>query len=242
MPNQDKIFATPQQDIQDFSFNEQVVSVFPDMISRSIPGYGAIVDGIGNICQRVAKPNTQLYDLGCSLGAATLSMRRHLSDQGCRIIAVDNSQAMIKRAQEHLNAFVSPTPVELVCGDIRDVEINNASMVVLNFTLQFLPPEDRASLIAKIYKGLVPGGVLIVSEKLRFEGDKLHKLIDDMHLDFKRANGYSELEISQKRTALENVMKPDSKQQHYQRFAQAGFTEYSSWFQSLNFTSLMAIK
>ncbi|SDJ65435.1 tRNA (cmo5U34)-methyltransferase [Ferrimonas sediminum] len=242
MPKHDKIFATPQQDIPDFRFNEQVVSVFPDMISRSIPGYGAIIDGIGAICARVAQDRTRLYDLGCSLGAATLSMRRHVGDNQCRIIAVDNSEAMVSRAQEHLNAFVSGTDVELVCADIRDVAIENASLVVLNFTLQFLPPQDRADLMKKIYQGLVPGGVVIVSEKLRFEGERLHQLLDEMHLDFKRANGYSELEISQKRTALENVMKPDSKQQHYQRFKDAGFSEYSSWYQNLNFTSLMAIK
>ncbi|TKB50571.1 carboxy-S-adenosyl-L-methionine synthase CmoA [Ferrimonas sediminicola] len=242
MTHHDKIFAKPQQNIPDFSFNEQVVSVFPDMISRSVPGYATIVNGIGNLCARVAQPGSRIYDLGCSLGAATLSMRRHLDDRGCTLVAVDNSQAMIKRAAEHLAAFVSPTQVELICADIRDIEIDNASMVVLNFTLQFLPPEDRSALVAKIHRGLLPGGVLVVSEKLRFDGDRVHQLLDEMHLDFKRANGYSELEISQKRTALENVMKPDSKQQHYQRFQDAGFREYSSWFQHLNFASLMAIK
>ncbi|SHG82949.1 carboxy-S-adenosyl-L-methionine synthase CmoA [Ferrimonas marina] len=239
---QDRIFSTPQSSVADFRFDDKVASVFPDMISRSVPGYGEILHTLSEIAQRFVSENSNVYDLGCSLGAASLAMRRKVSAQGVRLVAIDNSEAMIKRAKEHLDAFVSPVEVDLVCADIRDVAIERASMVVLNFTLQFLNPDDRDRLIRKIYQGMLPGGILVVSEKLVFPQPRLHKLLDDLHLDFKRANGYSELEISQKRTALENVMRPDSWQEHQARFARAGFEESTLWFQCYNFASMIAIK
>ncbi|GAA4881013.1 carboxy-S-adenosyl-L-methionine synthase CmoA [Ferrimonas pelagia] len=239
---QDRIFSKPLSKVGDFRFDDKVASVFPDMISRSIPGYGEILTTLSQLAGRCVQANSQVYDLGCSLGAATIAIRRGIQQPDVKIIAIDNSEAMVKRAQDHLQAFVSDIPVELICADIRDVTIENASLVVLNFTLQFLAPDDRDALITKIYQGLKPGGILVVSEKLVFEQPKIHELLYDIHLDFKRANGYSELEISQKRTALENVMKPDSREQHQARFAHAGFAESELWFQCYNFASMVAIK
>lgn len=71
------------------------------------------------------------------------------------------------------------------CADIRDVKIENASIVVLNFTLQFLPVEDREKILAKIYTGLLPGGALIISEKLAFDDSRQHELQIDLHHEFK---------------------------------------------------------
>ncbi|MBY5991714.1 carboxy-S-adenosyl-L-methionine synthase CmoA [Ferrimonas balearica] len=240
--DQDRLFSKPLAQVADFRFDEKVASVFPDMISRSIPGYGQILHTLGELAQRFARPDTRIYDLGCSLGAATSAMRRALGERSLEIVAVDNSEAMVKRAQEHLEAYRSPIPVELVCADIRDIEIANASMVVLNFTLQFLAPEDRDALIRNVCAGLNPGGVLVVSEKLVFDQPSIHALLDELHLDFKRANGYSELEISQKRNALENVMRPDTLAQHQARFSEAGFHASGLWFQCFNFASMVAIK
>ncbi|MCV5274370.1 carboxy-S-adenosyl-L-methionine synthase CmoA, partial [Escherichia coli] len=127
----------------DFTFDERVEEVFPDMIQRSVPGYSNIISAIGMLAERFVKPHSNIYDLGCSLGAATLSMRRHIKQEGCKIIAVDNSPAMVERCKLHVNAYRSDTPVTVVEADIRNIEIENASVVVLNFTLQFLSPEDR---------------------------------------------------------------------------------------------------
>jgi tRNA (cmo5U34)-methyltransferase len=169
-------------------------------------------------------------------------MRRNIEQANCQIIAVDNSQAMIERCQLHLNAFKGNTPVNVICGDIQEIELTNASVVILNFTLQFIEPDARQALINKIYQGLNPGGVLLVSEKLRFENETAQRLLTDLHHDFKRANGYSELEISQKRNALENVMLTDTLNQHQQRFTKAGFSTSELWFQCFNFCSMIALK
>jgi len=242
MSLKDTIFSAPIDKMGDFTFDEKVAEVFPDMIQRSVPGYSNIISAIGMLAERYVKPNTLVYDLGCSLGAATLSMRRHIQSEGCQIIAVDNSHAMVERCKLHVNAYRSDTPVEVVEADIRDVDITNASMVVLNFTLQFLAPEDRLALLKKIYAGLRPGGILILSEKYTFEDDASNELLIDLHHTFKRANGYSELEVSQKRSAIENVMRPDSIPTHKERLQGIGFSSCEVWFQCFNFGSMFAVK
>ncbi|HIF9344946.1 TPA: carboxy-S-adenosyl-L-methionine synthase CmoA [Photobacterium damselae] len=242
MAGHDNIFAAPIEKIGDFTFDARVAEVFPDMIQRSVPGYSNIISAIGMLAERFAKPHSKIYDLGCSLGAATLSMRRHIEQESCQIIAVDNSSAMVERCRLLVNAYRSDTPVNVIEADIREVEIEEASVVVLNFTLQFLAPDDRQALLEKIYAGLRPGGILILSEKYVFDDETAHELLIDLHHDFKRANGYSELEISQKRSAIENVMLPDSIQTHRDRLSQIGFSSVEVWFQCFNFGSMFAIK
>lgn len=243
MPSTDNIYSEQLDSVDGFSFNEQVVQVFPDMIKRSVPGYEKIIQTIGMISNKCAVENSNLYDLGCSLGAATLSMRRGINQTaGCNIIAVDNSEAMINRCSEYLAAYKSDTPVTLVCDDICNIEIKNASMVVLNFTLQFLTPEKRLTLLTNIYKGLLPGGVLVLSEKFVFDDQVSHQFLIDLHLDFKRSHGYSELEISQKRSSLENVLIADTVDEHYERLQQAGFKHNNLWYQCFNFGSIISIK
>ena len=238
----DLIFSKKQSQIKDFTFDAQVVEVFPDMISRSVPGYNTIIDTIGRLSQRFVNDDTNVYDLGCSLGAATIAMRKSITAHNCKIIGVDNSSAMVERCKMHVNAFKGKTPVEIVEGNILDIEIKNASMVVLNFTLQFIAPEIRSVLINKIANGLNPGGLLLLSEKISTDDDVCNELLVDLHLDFKRANGYSELEIAQKRTAIEKVMRIDSLPEHIERLGNAGFNHQTPWFQCFNFFSLIAIK
>lgn len=238
----DAIYSQPQQHVDDFRFDHSVAEVFPDMIQRSVPGYNTIIDNIGQIARQYSQDNTQLYDLGCSLGAATLSMRRYVDAKGCKIIAVDNSPAMIERCELHLNAFKADTPVEVLCDDLQNVRISNASVVVINFTLQFIAPDLRKNIIQSIYDGLLPGGVLILSEKLSHPNDEGNALLVDLHHEFKRRNGYSELEISQKRTALEKVMLTDTFDIHRERLLKAGFKDAVLWFKCFNFASVVAIK
>lgn len=238
----DNIYAQAHEAIGAFQFDDSVVAVFPDMIQRSVPGYQTILTGIGELTKQYAQANTHLYDLGCSLGAATLTMRRNLSVSDCEIIAIDNSEAMITRAKEYLHAYHSEIPVHLLCDDMTTTPIENASVVVINFTLQFIDPEQRDDLVKRIYQNLKPGGILILSEKIHFEDQALQTAIEHMHLQFKRANGYSELEISQKRSSLENVLISDTQTEHIERLNNAGFTSAGIWFQAYNFASFLAIK
>lgn len=238
----DTLFSAPIQKLGDFTFDESVAEVFPDMIQRSVPGYSNIITAIGMLAERFVTDNSNVYDLGCSRGAGILSIRRNVRAQNVQIIGVDNSQPMVERCKTHLNAYHSDIPVEILLDDIRQVEIKNASMVVLNFTLQFLPREDRLLLLQKIYQGLNVNGILILSEKFTFESEMMNELLINLHHTFKRANGYSELEVSQKRNALENVMRTDNIETHKNRLKEAGFKQIELWFQCFNFGSVIAIK
>jgi tRNA (cmo5U34)-methyltransferase len=237
----DNLYSTPQDMIVDFAFDDAVVKVFPDMIRRSVPGYETIITLTGLLAEQYAQPDSRCYDLGCSLGAATLSMRQRIPSD-CHIIAVDNSQAMIDSCQQHIVADDNKARVELCCDNIQDIAIEDASVVVLNFTLQFIDQDERLQVLQQIHQGMRPGGVLVLSEKLGFDDKAEQAFQEAMQLAFKRANGYSELEISQKRSALEKVLVPDTLQQHQQRLAQAGFSSSQLWFQAFNFASIVAIK
>jgi tRNA (cmo5U34)-methyltransferase len=242
MRPKDTLFETEITEPGDFVFDERVVRVFPDMINRSVPGYGLVVPMTGMLARRYAQDNSNLYDLGCSLGAVSMAMRKAVRAKHTRIFAVDSSPDMIRalerRLQDDEETFLSPVIAQQ--QDILETEIENASFVVLNFTLQFVQPDRRLDLLKKIAAGLRPGGVLILSEKIRFADPDEQELQIEWHHDYKRAQGYSDLEIARKRDALEHVMKPDTLEQHRERLAQAGFDRVYRWYQGFSFVSLLA--
>ncbi len=238
----DNIFASPQAK-SDFVFDEKVAAVFTDMINRSVPGYATILSMIGVLSARYCTPGSNMYDLGCSLGGASLAMAHQIPHQDYRLFAIDNSPAMVGRLS---NTIAEPDsaglPVTVLCEDVCTTDISNASVVVLNFTLQFIAPARRAALIQRISDGLRPGGILILSEKIRFPAPSLNELFIDLYHEFKMARGYSELEVSQKRAALENVLIPETINDHKQRFQDAGFQSCDVWFQCFNFASMVAVR
>lgn len=242
MKKHDNIYATPLNKVADFSFDESVVDVFPDMIQRSVPGYETIIHTIGELAKDAVTDNSTVYDLGCSLGAASLSVARATQDKTCNIIGVDSSSAMVERCKRVVQAFTLPNPINIKQAMAQDIAIENASMVIMNFTLQFIPPADREALLTNIYQGLNPGGILVLSEKIRHPSRAGNELLIDLHHQFKRNNGYSELEVSQKRAALEKVMLTDTFGEHETRLKNAGFSDVVMWYKCYNFTSMVAIK
>ncbi|MDD5774220.1 MAG: carboxy-S-adenosyl-L-methionine synthase CmoA, partial [bacterium] len=227
----DRIFAQPRQQVEDFKFDRKVVSVFPDMIRRSIPGYENVIVMSGLFAARFAQPDSNIYDLGCSLGATTLAMRSRITASKVKIIAVDNSAAMIARCREIIAADDRKIPVELVLDDIRHIDFRKNSMTVLNYTLQFLPPADREPLLKRIYDSMLPGALLLLSEKVTFPEQQNRELFIDIYHAWKAHNGYSEMEIRQKRNALENVLIPDTIPEHIARLESIGFRRCELWFQ-----------
>lgn len=238
----DTLYSSPVGTVSSFEFDQSVVNVFPDMIQRSVPGYQAIISAIGLLAEKYVQENSVCYDLGCSLGAATFSMRHQIKVTNCKIIAVDNSDAMVEQLEQKLEQTTDGIDVDVQCADIREINIENASVIVLNFTLQFIPIEDRLKFLKKIYQGMLPGGILILSEKFKFDDIRQQELQTELHHAFKKAQGYSDLEISQKRSALETVLLAETFTTHQQRLKQAGFSSTEVWFQYFNFASMIALK
>jgi len=235
-PNRrDTLFAELVAEPSTFSFNDAVVDVFPDMIQRSVPGYGTVVKMSGILSEQYAQEGTHIYDLGCSLGESIRSVEGALNGRDCHLVGVDNSPAMIAKAQQ------IDSGIKWRLADVTTLPLERSSVVIMNFTLQFIPIEQRLSLLTKIRETMVPGGLLILSEKLTLPDPDMDALMIDLHHDFKRSQGYTDLEIAQKRDAIENVLIPETAETHTERLQEAGFSRSSIWFQCLNFASFIAI-
>lgn len=227
-------------DIADFRFDKEVVEVFDDMVRRSVPGYDSMIQMIGLIARMYGQDNTNYYDLGSSTGAISLAIALNNKHQKNTFFAIDNSEEMVSKCKQNLESKIDN--LQAICADINQIHIENASIVVLNLTLQFIDVKDRSNLIKKIYEGLNPGGVLIISEKIHFEDKETQDQITNLHIDFKKENGYSELEIANKRQAIENVLITDTKAIHIERLKDSGFKDTSCFFQCLNFVSFLSVK
>jgi len=240
--DQDRLYSQPREAISAFVFDDSVVKVFEDMIGRSVPGYSTLLSMFPVLARAFVTRGSRCYDLGCSLGAATLAIQQGIDEEGVEIVAVDSSCAMIEKCRALTFGHKSKATVTVKQTDVCEIEISNASLVVMNFTLQFIPEELRTNLIEKIYSGLNQGGVFVLSEKIKSEDTVQQNRLTSLHHIFKKANGYSDLEISQKRTALENVLIAETVEQHMARLKLAGFSEVLVWFQCFNFVSFLAIK
>lgn len=237
----DNLFAQTLGDPGLFTFNEAVVGVFPDMIQRSVPGYSTVIAMTGLLAARHARPDSRIYDLGCSLGASLLSAARHSETDACEMIGIDNSEAMLSQCRVTLDREQPDNRITLIAGDITKQEYSNASVFIMNYTLQFIAPQKRLALLTKLRGALQPGDILILSEKIELGEQAMNELMIDMHHDFKRAQGYSDLEIAKKRQAIENVLIPETRDAHFARLKQAGFRHCECWFQCFNFASLIAV-
>ncbi len=235
----DNVYARTVGPPRAFEFDAQVADVFESMIERSVPGYHLFLDMISLLTEQFAIHHTNCYDLGCSLGASTLRIRQHLPET-CHVIGIDNSTAMVERCRINVERDRSRASIEIREEDLRHTVIENASIVVMNFTLQFIPEKDRSLILKHISDGLVDGGVLILCEKVSFNDTEQQTLLQNLHLAFKRFKGYSDLEISRKRAALENVLIPNTITEHRERLGYTGFDQVEPIVQCLNFIALLA--
>lgn len=241
MSERDRLFLNEPQPPGEFEFDDAVARVFPDMLRRSIPGYDRLLHLVGVHAAARLVEDDLVYDLGASLGAVTLSIRHALGSRACRIVAVDNSTAMVERCRDIVNADPGLCPVSVALGDVTSLPLEPCALVVMNFTLQFIPLEARASLITRIARALRPGGSLILSEKIEDERVSVARFFRETHDAFRQANGYSALEISRKRDALEEVLVPEARSVHERRMEDAGL-QAVEWFRSLQFSSWVAVK
>jgi tRNA (cmo5U34)-methyltransferase len=229
-----------QMDISKFTFDQKVVDVFDDMVLRSVPGYKQMIELIGLAGRTYPVINSNVYDLGCSTGAATLSIASNLKSESVKIFSIDNSKEMIEQCSKNLSG--TEANIQYICDDIENIQFENASLIVLNLTLQFIKPKNRSKLVKRMYDSLLPGGALIISEKIINENEEINKSLISLHESFKRENGYSETEIAQKRKAIEDVLIPEPIEQHLKRLSDAGFKKPLVQMQCINFASFLAVK
>ncbi|MBN2644493.1 MAG: carboxy-S-adenosyl-L-methionine synthase CmoA [Desulfuromonadaceae bacterium] len=241
----DNLFAQPHEAVRPFEFNEQVVRVFDDMIKRSVPLYQESLVRQAQLAWRFYQPGTVLYDLGCSHGNFGVLFQAMAQERSFEMIAVDSSRPMLERYRQRLGSeccLQGSQRLELLEQSMQQVDFQSCSVVVINLTLQFVPVAERTALLERIYHALQPGGILLLTEKVEHPQPSLAELERTCYYDFKRENGYSELEISQKRDALENFLVPETCAQHEQRLRACGFCQTMLWLKWFNFASFLGIK
>jgi len=237
----DKLYSHPQP-VDPFEFNERVVAVFDDMITRSVPLYRESLLRQAQLACRFYQPGSRIYDLGCSHGNFGLELLNQMDGQPFHLEAIDSSAPMLEQYRQRLQDGCGTECIHLVEGSIEDCPLEKASVIVINLTLQFLSPEVRTTLLSKVYDALLPGGILLLSEKVFHADADLDALQQDFYYRFKKENGYSQLEISQKREALENVLIPETCEQHVARLCAVGFEKIDIWLKWFNFMSLLCLK
>ena len=228
--------------IEAFRFDESVVPVFDDMIRRSVPGYAFTLSLIRVVAQHYFQPNSMAYDLGCSTGASTLACAQIVSERHGKVVALDNSLSMIEQCRSNLLPFVSQNVVECCHQDVTETLFSDSSLMLLNFTLQFIHPEKRIALLSSICNSMLSGGVLVLSEKIVDSDEHNDALLKQLHHQFKYENGYSALEISRKRSALEGVLISQTREEHEAVLKEAGFAKVILVHQAFNFVTLLAFK
>ncbi|MEJ2115293.1 MAG: carboxy-S-adenosyl-L-methionine synthase CmoA [Gammaproteobacteria bacterium] len=238
----DRIYASKQEKIEKFVFDDKVAGVFTDMIQRSVPGYTALNQLLPIVANQFIQENSNVYDLGCSLGEASISIANTITCSNVNIYAIDNSTAMISQLQSRLAELNLASSIQVIAKDLTEIKICNGSFAILNYTLQFIDQSKRDDLINKICSGLNKQGALLLSEKITYEDEAEELLMQKLHENYKRQNDYSELEISQKREALEDVLVRDTHKQHIKRLHKSGFSKVTVLSKYLNFVSYLAIK
>jgi tRNA (cmo5U34)-methyltransferase len=241
MPS-DKVYSDERESVGDFRFDKNVATVFDDMVSRSVPFYSEIQRMVVEIAADYAEPDTSVYDLGCSSGTTFLALNPAV-DPSVRFVGIDNSNDMLDKCREKFAADKIGRPIELINTDINEgIRVENASVVMLVLTLQFIRPLKRQKLIADIFRGMRPNGCLIVVEKVLGEDSIFNRQFIKYYYDMKRRHGYSEMEISQKREALENVLVPYKLMENRELLLSSGFSAVDVFFKWYNFAGMIAIK
>lgn len=240
--NSDQVFKEKLENLSDFEFNTKVAGVFDDMVSRSVPFYDELQRMTSELAGNHAQPGSNVYDLGCSTGTTMLLMDKTIQE-GIDFIGIDDSEEMILKCREKLDNFKLNRNVELQVADLtKAVPVQNASVVTMVLVLQFIRPINRLHIVKKICDGMVKNGVFILIEKVLTEEKSFNREYIDYYYDFKRRNNYSELEISQKREALENVLIPYKTSENINMLHEAGFHEAEVFFRWYNFTGIIAKK
>lgn len=238
----DEIFSEGNFPEGSFRFNDAVASCFDDMANRCIPYYREVIQLTASAADKFLSDQARVYDIGCSTGNTLLFIAKTLRDKNVKLIGIDPSESMLKKAEEKASVYTYSHDIEFLKGSCEDFQFEQADMIILNYTLQFINPEDRKSIISRLHEALKPGGILILSEKLRQEDEAVEEFNTETYEAFKAGNGYSYLEIANKRQALENFLVPGSLTGNLNLLNESGFDRVEILFKWLNFSTFLAFK
>jgi len=219
---------------------DNISGEFDDHIQKSIPLYRQGHELVCHYSDFFLKPDSIVYDIGCSTGQFLAKLaRRHAQKGELRLIGIDTVADMIGYAS-HLSA---PDPrLSFVLGNALDMQFDHADMIVANYTIQFLPPRVRQTLIDTLYTSLNWGGAFFMFEKVRAPDSRFQDYANQIYIEFKLDNGFSEAEIINKARSIKGVMEPFSSQGNIDMLRRAGFTDIVTIQKYVCFEGFLAIK
>ncbi|MCB0346233.1 MAG: methyltransferase domain-containing protein [Bdellovibrionales bacterium] len=239
---EDKVFSDEESGSETFRFGPKVAACFDNMVERSIPLYWELQRAAVTLALRHAQPDTAIYDVGCSTGTTLVSLALGCPFKSTRIVGTDYSPDMLERCRAKLEMSGCSDRVELTNSAVEETTFERASVVMMNYTLQFSNPDSRSATVRRVFDALVPGGIFILAEKLKFEDKNTAALMETLYYDFKRRNGYSETEIEQKKRALDGFLVPFTRKQNEELLFGAGFTQVTQILQGYPFSVFLAQK
>jgi tRNA (cmo5U34)-methyltransferase len=238
--DKDQIFASNSYP-KPFEFNEQVARVFDDMAVRSIPLYEETIRSSVDWALDFYQSESKIIDIGCSTGTCIAAIAAN-SAYKINFVGVDSSASMIKKARIKLKSFVRDHSIDLKCEDALLSDYSGASVVIMNYTLQFVSITKRAELLQKIFDNMLDNGILFISDKLTSSCKEFNETIVNNYHAFKKSNNYSSTEIERKKETLENVLLPLSFEDEVSLIKNAGFSSVEPILKWNNFCSFVAIK
>ena len=241
MNEKDELFSTTSS-IQDFTFDEEVAGVFDDMITRSVPFYQEIQRITVDLATTYLKSGGNYYDVGCSTGTTINLLAEQASlPSSVKLIGIEPSEPMSKKAREKLVKYQDK--VQLINTDVQSIRgFDNAKVVAFLYTLQFIRPIERLQVLKTVYNSILPGGCIIVGEKILADETTFRRLFIDKYHQYKQTKEYTSLEINKKRESLENVLIPFTNLENIQLLQEAGFSNVEQVFRWYNFALYVATK
>ncbi len=242
MKKKDNIFDSKYK-THDFVFDEKVASVFDDMVSRSVPMYKESMVAAVSLSKSFVKPNSKVYDIGCSTGSLLIKFAELFDDKSIELIGIDSSQFMLNEAKKKIQKTNLTPKVILKKQDIEQtLNIKNASVVFMNYTLQFIRPLNRQKVLDQIFSGMKNNSALIIIEKVLGNDSLFNRMYIDLYFRYKASVGYSDLEIKNKRESLENVLIPYRIDENIELLKRSGFKSVDIFFKWFNWSGIIAVK
>lgn len=225
-----------------WEFDEHVTGCFEDMLRRSIPQYDVMRRSVFDIACCYRKPKTAIVDLGASRGDGLAPLLERFGAHN-HWVAVEVSQPMLRALHERFGGWEQNGLMQVLDLDLREgFPPVSASVILSVLTLQFTPIEHRQKIIRRAFDALLPGGALVLVEKILGSTAELDAVMVDRYYAFKRESGYSEEEIQRKRMSLEGVLVPLTAQWNEELLRRCGFAEVDCFWRWMNFAGWVAVK
>jgi tRNA (cmo5U34)-methyltransferase len=223
-------------------FNQEVTTVFDDMLERSIPDYINMRTLVNDLTLKYLQNRSSVLDLGCSTGGAIKDIIASVQPEVV-FIGVEISEPMREQAKKNLQKFIETKQVKIINCDLReDFPISSNSVVLSILTIQFIPIEHRQKIISNIYESLLSGGVFIFVEKILGNDSIGNSMLEDLYYKLKGENGYTEEQIRSKRKSLEGILVPVTSDWNMEMMSKAGFSNIQQFWQQLNFAGWVGFK